>query len=181
MCPYESLGGEDALRAAREALHVDRAIAAKACDVVPRTLSRWEAGASWPPLEDRFTLLRLLIDLPLPELEKLADLAMTTLGAAQTTVVPHPDDVVAPASVVLAPPSASAQKVLDDALREAAEDLAVHAAALRPVASRLLDAIAKTGGTLDVAARMVIGILKRPEKPVVAPTRAPPAATDSSQ
>ncbi len=147
-----------ALRRARAVLRLDRATVARACRVGVRTVSRWESDHSWPGLEVRQAVLRVHARLPSPQLQELAQLAETTLAAAGI----HEEPAPAPAPVILFSPSA--QKAIDDAIREAAEDLGVHARELRPVASRFLDALARAGVSAEVGARMAIGIPKRPGK-----------------
>jgi hypothetical protein len=55
----------------------------------------------------------------------------------------------------------NAQTVVDDAVREAAEDLDVTPRALRPILSHLIDRAARAGVPLDAAARMVLGVPKK--------------------
>ncbi len=157
---------------ARAVLRIGRGDVAHACRVTMRTVARWEADESWPTLEDRHLLLRLYSKLPREDLHSMAALAQTTLAAAGIPETP----VAAPPSPGPLPPapfSAAAQKVVDDAIREAAEDLGLVARDLRPVASRLFDARARAGVTPEAAARMVLGIPKRPEKTEQPEPRAP--------
>jgi hypothetical protein len=144
-----------ALLAARLAARVSRAQIAATCGVLPRTVARWEAGENDPDATSR-ELAILFLDgtgcLPRPLLEQLAESGHAPLWSLG--IEPPPGATVAKASVFV--PSAASQKVVDDAIREAAEDLAIPAPSLRPVVSRLLEAIARGGVPADAAARMAI-------------------------
>jgi transcriptional regulator with XRE-family HTH domain len=151
---------------ARRALGIQRDTVAGACGVRPRTVSRWENDQNSPSLADRHRLLHVVLDAPLEQLEELARLAGTTLDAAGIEVLP-PDEptVVALPAAAPAPqalPGPTAQKAIDDAIREAAEELNVRAGDLRAAAGKLLAAIRGTGATLEEATRMV---LARPPPP----------------
>ena len=51
--------------------------------------------------------------------------------------------------------------MVDDAVREAAEDLEVAPQQLRPALSRMLDRIARAGVPIEAATRMVLGVPKK--------------------
>ena len=60
----------------------------------------------------------------------------------------------------------NAQKVVDDAVREAAEELSLDPRVLRPVVSRLYEAIAQGGVPPDAAARLAVAPRKKSGAPV---------------
>jgi hypothetical protein len=111
-------------------------------------------------MDVRVTVLRLLADATRPLLETLAteaevDLASIGLG-------PPPPAAVAPPPVAVAPAiPAAAQATVDDALREAAEEIEVAPKLLRPALSRMLDRLARGGVPMDAASRMVLGVPKK--------------------
>jgi hypothetical protein len=117
-------------------------------------VERWVLRETTPSLHERLSLLRTLRDAPLPLLEALARASGTTLEAAG--MAPRP----APASPSPRAISPSAQRTIDDAVRELAEDLDVPASAVRPGLSRFLGSLAEAGVPVDAAARMVLGLPK---------------------
>lgn len=134
---------------ALDATKVRRADIAKACRVLPRTVARWEVGECEPSIPMKTTVILTLHDshrLPRVLLDKLGeDVGLTAwqLGLAP----PPPPDFT---------PSPATQKVLDDAVREAAEDLAVDPRALRPVLSRVFAALVHYEIPVGAAAEMVV-------------------------
>jgi hypothetical protein len=116
-------------------------------------------------MEVRITVLRLLETATRPLLETLAaesevDLATIGMGA------PPPPVVVASPPVAVAPTiPPTAQATVDDALREAAEEIEVTPKLLRPALSRMLDRLARGGVPMDAAARMVLGVPKKATGP----------------
>jgi transcriptional regulator with XRE-family HTH domain len=145
------------LVAARTAAGVSRSEIAKECDVEPRTVARWEADENDPSTDAKWLILHLLHEsgrAPRPLLEQLADASDIALWQLGIDPPPH----AAPAAPPPAPvaPSPAARKAIDDAVREAAEDLGVDPRTLRPVLRRLLEAIAATGVGTEDAARLVV-------------------------
>jgi hypothetical protein len=57
--------------------------------------------------------------------------------------------------------AAAAQKTVDDAVREAAEELGIAPGTLRPVVARLLEAIAQGDVSAQVAAEMAVTRAKK--------------------
>jgi hypothetical protein len=136
------------LVAALEETGVRRGAIAQACGVVPRTVARWEDGDCEPGLPMKSTVLVTLYDSGRLSTELLEALAHDygvepwQLGMGS----PPPPDFT---------PSPATQKVLDDAVREAAEDLGVDVGALRPVVSKLFAALAQYEIPPGAAAGMV--------------------------
>jgi hypothetical protein len=156
----------EALRHAREAAGLTQAALARHLKKTPVSAHRWETQGVRPPYEARVEILRFLAKAPRPLLEALADMSDVDLDSvlplppAPVPVPPAPHVAAAPplpAKVMLA----NAQTLLDDAVREAAEDLDVSPRVLRPVLSRLLDRAARAGVPVDAAARMVLGVPKK--------------------
>ena len=153
-----------ALRRAREAAGLSQADVALNLQKAAITVHRWETKGTLPTFEDRVKLLQRLANAPRP---LLADLANAGKVALESVLPLPPPPVASPPPPPAAPAStakvmdANAQTVVDDALREAAEDLDVAPRALRPVLSRLLDRIGRAGVPMDAAARMVLGVPKR--------------------
>jgi transcriptional regulator with XRE-family HTH domain len=137
LCSFPS-----AFAAVRGALGLTQKRVAQLHGVSVRTVERWSLGRTLPSLADRTALLRTLRDAPRPLLEALAQASGTTLAAA------------APA----APPARAVDpRVVDDAVRELAEDLDVTARALRPALGRFVATLARAEVPLDVVARVVTG------------------------
>jgi DNA-binding XRE family transcriptional regulator len=134
-------------------MRISRVELAKELDVLPRTVARWEADQH-DPSETIASLIILFFEergAPRPLLEELAKAAyihLLSLG-------------IGPFPKVAFKPSAASQKVVDDAVREAAEDLGLEPRALRPVVSRLLEAIAQGGIPADAAAKMAVAREKK--------------------
>jgi hypothetical protein len=135
---------------------------AKACEVVTRTVARWQAGQTQPnPFQQRniVFLLHETGRVPRAMLEELASASaddLVSLGLESP-----------PAKRPVAPPNA--QKVVDDAVREAAEELSLDPKVLRPVVSRLYQAIAEGNVPADAAARLVVAErAERNERPTAA-------------
>jgi transcriptional regulator with XRE-family HTH domain len=154
------------LREVRTGLHMTQRQLAAALGRRPMAVNRWEMGAMVPRLEDRLRVLHALDDAPRADLERLAIAAGTTLRAAGFEDEPAPPPAAAPSAAPLAPPPPStlsplAQAMVDDAVREAAEDLEVAPQKLRPALSRMLDRIARAGVPIEAATRMVLGVPKR--------------------
>jgi transcriptional regulator with XRE-family HTH domain len=143
--------------AARKAARVTRSEIAHECQVLPRTVARWEDGESDPGLLKRGKVVKALYATgrtPRHLLEALAEQASVTLWQLGLELPPGTKPV-APVSAYVE--SAAAQKVVDDAVRAAAEDLAIDPRALRPVASRLFEAIAQGEIPAEAAAKMALG------------------------
>jgi DNA-binding XRE family transcriptional regulator len=154
----------EALTVAREGAHLSKTQLAHALRTYPNSVYRWEKQNVVPSVETRIEILRALARAPRRQIERLAahaqvDLASIGMGAP----VPAPP-VVAQAPAPPVPPviPATAQATVDDALREAAEEIDVAPKVLRPALSRMLDRLARAGLPLDAAARMVLGVPKKP-------------------
>ena len=152
-----------ALTRAREALGLSQTAVALHLETNPNTVHRWERRGFTPAMEKRIELLRFLKNVPPPLLEMLAaesDISLASIGlapvAVPVTAAPVPAPWLAPAPV-----PASAQATVDNAVREAAEEIDIAPKVLRPALSRLLDQLAKGGVPMDAAARMVLGVPKR--------------------
>ena len=136
---------------------------AKPCQVVTRTVARWQAGETQPnPFQQR-NIVHLLHEtgrVPRAMLEELALASaddLVSLGLES----PPPKRPAAPLN---------AQKVIDDAVREAAEELSLEPKVLRRVASRLYQAIAEGNVPADAAARLAVaGRAERNKGPTGAP------------
>ncbi len=142
----------------------------------PTQVYRWEQLRVVPRHEVKVRVLRALAEAPREVLARLAaasDVTLESLGLAPPPAAPPPPAVAAPTPV--APPvppapklDASAQTVVDDALREAGEEIDVSPRVLRPALSRMLDRMARAGVPMDAAARMVLGVpRKEPKAPAV--------------
>jgi transcriptional regulator with XRE-family HTH domain len=160
-----------ALRSAREAAGLSQTRVAHEMRTYPQTVHRWEKSSSIPTMEVRIALVRLLKDAPRPLLEELAE--ESNLDLASLGMEPPPPAAPAPSAPLAAPAPppppapppvipATAQAMVDDALREAAEEIDVAPRALRPALSRMLDRLARGGVPMDAAARMVLGVPKKP-------------------
>ncbi len=158
-----------ALRRAREAAGLTQSAVARHLHKTALTVHRWEMQNVRPTFEDRVTLLRTLAKAPRPLLAELATASEVQLDSV-LPLPPPPAPVPPPVAVASAPPAkvmdANAQTVVDDAVREAAEDLELSPRVLRPVLSRFLDRVARASVPMDAAARMVLGVPKKepPEK-----------------
>ncbi|MGO8996470.1 MAG: helix-turn-helix domain-containing protein [Polyangiaceae bacterium] len=149
----------DAFEAVRKSLHLTQRRVAELHGVSPRTVERWVLRETTPPLHERIKLLRTLRDAPLPLLETLARVSGTTLDAAGIAPAPHASTPPPPTSLLLHQSiGASAQRVIDDAVRELADELDLTANTIRPGLSRFLGALAGAGAPVDAAARMVLGL-----------------------
>jgi transcriptional regulator with XRE-family HTH domain len=152
-----------ALRKAREAAGLTQASVARHLGKTALSVHRWEMQGVRPTYEDRVALLQLLAKAPRALLAELAEESDVALDS----VLPLPPAPPAPPPAAAAPPLPArvmlenAQTVVDDAVREAAEDLDVTPRALRPILSRLIDRAARAGVPLDAAARMVLGVPKK--------------------
>jgi hypothetical protein len=152
----ETITFADALEAVRKSLQLTQRRVAELHGVSPRTVERWVLRETTPPLHERLSLLRTLRDAPLPLLETLARASGTTLEAAGMVRGP-----TAGAPSLGAPSiGPSAQRAIDDAVRELAEELDVAASAIRPGLSRFLGSLAEAAVPVDAAARMVLGLPK---------------------
>lgn len=125
---------------------------AKPCEVVPRTVARWLAGETLPnPFQQRniVHVLHATGRVPRDLLEELASASADTLESL---------DIVRRAPPPPAPPPvpADAQRIVDDAIREAAEALDVTPRTLRPIVSQLLDALARGAVPVDAGARLAV-------------------------
>jgi transcriptional regulator with XRE-family HTH domain len=151
----------EAFEAVRKSLHLTQRRVAELHGVSPRTVERWVLRETTPPLHERIKLLRTLRDAPLHLLETLARVSGTTLDAAGIASAPA-SAPPPPSSLFLSPMSqsigASAQRVIDDAVRELADELDLTANTIRPGLSRFLGALAVVGAPVDAAARMVLGL-----------------------
>jgi transcriptional regulator with XRE-family HTH domain len=142
------------LLAARTAAKVSRAELAKHLDVLPRTVARWEADENYPG----GTIIKLILvflhetgRLPRPLIDEYAEVGhinLWTLGIDPPPTVPFV-------------PTPAHQKAIDDAIREAAEELEIDPRKLRPVAGRLFAALAESGIPADVAAGMAVARAKK--------------------
>jgi hypothetical protein len=156
--PPTSAAFAEAFEAVRKSLHLTQRRVAELHGVSPRTVERWVLRETTPPLHERIKLLRTLRDAPLPLLETLARVSGTTLDAAGIASQSTPP----PASLFLSPMPQSiattAQRVIDDAVRELADELDLTANTIRPALSRFLGALAEVGAPVDAASRMVLGL-----------------------
>ncbi len=135
----------------------------------PTQVYRWEQLRVVPRLEVRMGVIRALAEAPREVLARLAaasDVTLESLGLVPPPPAPPPPPVATTTPV--APPvpaapklDASAQTVVDDALREAGEEIDVSPRVLRPALSRMLDRMARAGVPMDAAARMVLGVPKK--------------------
>jgi hypothetical protein len=151
----ETTSFADALEAVRKSLHLTQRRVAELHGVSPRTVERWALRETTPPLHERLSLLRTLRDAPVALLEKLARASGTTLAAAGIAPAQTPAPMQAAQSI-----APGAQRAIDDAVRELAEELDVAASAIRPGLSRFLGSLAGAGLPVDAAARMVLGVPK---------------------
>jgi hypothetical protein len=134
---------------ALEQTKVPRAVIAKACGVLPRTVKRWEDDDCEPSVPVKHAALLALHESGRLEPDLLEMLAEDIgLSAWQLGLGPPP-----PPEFV---PTAAAQKVLDDAVREAAEELAVDPRALRPVLRRLFATMTECEIPAHAAVEMVV-------------------------
>ena len=139
---------------ALEATGVTRNAIARACGVLPRTVARWEDGDVEPLLATKIQIINTLHDsekLPQDLLERLCKnigIDAWRLGLAPVPSTPFT-------------PSPATTKVLDDAVREAAEELSIDVKTLRPVASRLFEALATYEIPPAAAAQMVLKPAKK--------------------
>jgi transcriptional regulator with XRE-family HTH domain len=156
----------EALEAVRKSLRLTQRRVAQLHGVSPRTVERWVLSETTPSLHERLSLLRTLRDAPLPLLEALARASGTTLEAAG--MAPRPSTAVQAAPRAIGP---SAQRAIDDAVRELAEELDVAASVVRPGLSRFLGSLAEASVPIDAAARMVLGLPKPPPARAAANTR----------
>jgi transcriptional regulator with XRE-family HTH domain len=163
------------LREVRNAVHMTQQQLAAAVSRRSMAVHRWEQLGTVPHLEDRIRIIQALAAAPRADLERLAVASGTTLRAAgieEPAPPALPSPVVAsPSPAPAAPASLSplAQGLVDDAVREAAEELETTPQQLRPALSRMLDRIARAGVPIEAATRMVLGVPKKPEKS--APTK----------
>jgi DNA-binding XRE family transcriptional regulator len=160
-----------AMRAARMACGLTQANLARRVGQGNTAIFRWEKGSLLPKLETRIRVVRALGSAPRPMLERLANagdvsLAMLGLVPAEAQAAPGSSD----SSGSL---GASAQALVDDALREAAEEADVSPKLLRPALSRMLDRLARARVPMDAAARMVLGVPKKEAKDAKAPAPKP--------
>jgi transcriptional regulator with XRE-family HTH domain len=142
-----------ALLAARKAARVTRAELAKEMDLLPRTISRWETGQNVPDSTRRELVIHALYRtgrVPRALLEQLADAAYTRLWMLGIEARPAAPWVPTPAHA----------KIVDDAIRQAAEDLGIQARALRPAVSKLLGALARGGIPAGAAAELALAGIK---------------------
>jgi transcriptional regulator with XRE-family HTH domain len=166
-----------ALFQARFALHLTQPQVAARVGKGLTAVHRWEKQGVVPHLEDRIRVVRALAQAPPAMLKRLADasgVSLESLGLAPRPAPAPPPPVLQPPS--LSPPTAldpSAQTIVDDALREAAEEIDASPKTLRPALSRMLDRIAKAGVPIDAAARMVLGVPKKDAKDAKAPAPKP--------
>ncbi len=122
---------------------------AKACEVVTRTVARWEAGQTQPnPFQQR-NIVHLLHKTGRVPRKMLEELALASADDLVSLGLEAPPPKRSPA-----PPNA--QKIVDDAVREAAETLSVDPKVLRPVASRLFQAIAEGSVPAEAAAQLAV-------------------------
>lgn len=157
----------EAVLALRTHLRISQREVGQSLGTYSNTVYRWETSTAIPSMEMRIALLRLFKAGPRPLLEALATASNVSLESAG---IAKAEPVVASAAPLpTAPPAPplppTAQTTVDDAVREAAEEIDVSPKALRPVLSRMLDRLAKSGVPMDAAARMVLGV----------PKKAPPA------
>jgi transcriptional regulator with XRE-family HTH domain len=146
-----------ALTKAREAAGLSQTQIAAKLGRGPNTVHRWEKRRSIPSMEVRIALLRLLADAPRSLLEDLADESKVDLAS----IGMGPPVAEAPSAASTAAIQAGAQTMVDDALREAAEEMNVLPMVARPALSRMLDRLARGGVPIDAAARMVLGVPKK--------------------
>jgi transcriptional regulator with XRE-family HTH domain len=155
-----------AVAAARDAVHITQRQLAAKVGKKPTQVYRWEQLRVMPHLEDRMRVIQALAEAPhvLARLAAASDVTLESLGLA-------PPSPVATTTLVTTPPApapkldASAQTLVDDALREAGEEIDVSPRVLRPALSRMLDRMARAGVPMDAAARMVLGVPKKEAKP----------------
>ena len=155
-----------ALTSAREATGMSQTSIASHFDTYPNTVYRWERRRTMPSMEVRMELLKLLEDAPRPLLEALARESGVDLASIGMGLPPPARPAAPPAAAAPLPPApaaipATAQSMVDDALREAAEEVEVSPKVLRPALSRMLDRLARGGVPIDAAARMVLGVPKK--------------------
>jgi transcriptional regulator with XRE-family HTH domain len=161
-----------AVAAARDAVHLTQRQLAARVGKKPTQVYRWEQLRVVPRLEDRMRVIQALAEAPHDVLARLAaasDVTLESLGLAPPPP-PPPTPVATTTPQVAAPQApapkleASVQTVVDDALREAGEEIDVSPRVLRPALSRMLDRIARAGVPIDAAARMVLGVPKKEPK-----------------
>jgi transcriptional regulator with XRE-family HTH domain len=155
-----------ALTAARQAAGVTQTQIARELELYPNQVHRWEKQGTFPSMEKRIAVLRMLKGAPralLDELARQSDVTLESIGMGlPPPPPPSPPAHAAAASPATAPPmAANAQATIDDAVREAAEEMDVSPKVLRPALSRMLDRLARTGVPIDAAARMVLGVPKK--------------------
>jgi hypothetical protein len=134
---------------ALDATGVSRSDVARACGVVPRTAARWADGDCEPSVAVKTTIVHRLYDsrrLPKALLDKLCE----DIGQAAWQL-----GLEAPPAPVFTP-SPATQKVLDDVVREAAEELSVDPRALRPVLSRVFAELVRYEIPVGAAVGMVV-------------------------
>jgi len=144
----------NAMRDARVACGLTRVGLAKRIGNGTTAIYRWEKGTLVPALESRLRVVNGLKNAPRPMLERLARAADVSLPPAPVAAAPASQGT--PEAL-----GASVQSLVDDALREAAEDADVSPKLLRPALSRMLDRLAKARVPMDAAARMVLGVPKK--------------------
>jgi hypothetical protein len=132
---------------------VTRAQIAHACHVNSRTVARWENAENDPPLQAKTHAIDVLVESGKLD-PKLLELLTGNVG-----LEPWSLGYQAPPAPEFTP-SAATRKVLDDAVREAAEELAVDPRVLRPALSKLLRALVQYEIPPGAAAEMVVERLR---------------------
>jgi transcriptional regulator with XRE-family HTH domain len=149
-----------ALTKAREAAGLSQTQVAARLRTYPNTVHRWERQQTRPAMGTRIALLRMLESAPRDLLEDLAEesnVELASIGLAPPAPAVAAGSPASPSS----PIPATAQTLVDDALREAAEEMNVLPVLARPALSRMLDRLARGGVPIDAAARMVLGVPKK--------------------
>jgi hypothetical protein len=139
---------------ALEETKVSRTEMTKACGVLPRTVARWVDGDAEPDIGKKSIVIHLLHDsgrLRKVLLDKLCENIGLEAWQLNLEPPPVPEFIRSPAT----------EKVLDDAVREAAEELGVDPRVLRPVLSRLFAALVRYEIPAGAAAEMVVARMKR--------------------
>jgi hypothetical protein len=149
--PYETYSA--LLRRALIAARLPDRHLAGPCEVVPRTVARWVAGETLPNPHQQRAIVYLLDEAGLVPRDLLAELAAESNDTLESLgiVPPAPPPPPLPPAV-----PANAQRIVDDAIREAAEALDVTPRVLRPILARAFAALAEGKVPADAAARLAV-------------------------
>jgi hypothetical protein len=128
---------------------VTRSQIATACSVNSRTVARWENAENDPPLPAKTHAIEAL--------QQSGKLDPKLLALLTNNVGLEPWSLgYGTPPVPVFTPSAATRKVLDDAVREAAEELGIATGVLRPALSKLLRALVEYEIPPGAAAEMVV-------------------------